>query len=386
MMMRIIHTDTDDIENPLRGGQPVRTYEINSRLSKNHQIKVFTASYKGAKRHIFRNKIEYQRLGITIPGWGLSSHLSFLNRLPAAIKRTPHDIVVEEFTPPFGFCNLQKYTKQPVVSLVQWHFFKDWERRYKLPFEAMMKKRAVLFPARHIIVQTNKMGEYFKALLPHAEVYKIPCGIGQEVLQKVEIVGDYALFLGRLDVQHKGLDDLLLAWKLLREKNLHIPLWIVGAGQDELNLKQTVKDLGLTDTVVFKGRLEGQQKNEVLKNCRFLVMPSRQETFGLTALEAMASSKPVIAYDIDHLNELLLPDWATLVQLGDVRGFAEQVALLWQDEVMCLKKGLCAYQAAQSYLWDRLAEAQEAVYLTIIKRFNNENCTLPAMDIPSRRA
>ncbi|MDI1297801.1 glycosyltransferase family 4 protein [Methylotenera sp.] len=365
--MRIIHTDTDDLDNPLRGGQPVRTYEINSRLSKNHQITVLTASYKGSEQGIVRSNIHYQRLGITIPGWGLSSHLSYLSRLPAAIKRIPHDLIVEEFTPPFGFCNLQKSTQQPVISIVQWHFFKDWEKRYKLPFEAIMRKRALHFPHRHIIVQTHKMGEYFKALLPHADIYKIPCGINASALQQPGMLGDYALFLGRLDIQHKGLDDLLLAWKMLKEKNLNIPLWIVGAGQDESALKQSVKTLGLSDVVLFKGRLEGTQKNEVLRNCRFLVMPSRQETFGLTALEAMASSKPVIAYDIDHLNELLKPDWSSLASTGDISGFAEHIANYWKDESECLRKGLCAYQEAKSYLWDRLAEAQEQIYFNILR-------------------
>jgi hypothetical protein len=109
--MRIIHTDTDDIENPLRGGQPVRTFEVNSRLAKSHQITVYTASYKDSLKSVVRNHIDYKRLGFTVPFWGLSSHLSYLSRLNAAVNNTPHDLVVEEFTPPFGFCNLQNATQ-----------------------------------------------------------------------------------------------------------------------------------------------------------------------------------------------------------------------------------------------------------------------------------
>lgn len=366
--MRIIHTDTDDIANPLRGGQPVRTYEINQRLSKNHDVTVFTASYRGSQQQVIRNRIHYERLGITVPNWGLSSHLSFLNRLPSAIKRTPHDLIVEEFTPPFGFCNLQKYSDKPVVSMVQWFFFKDWEKRYKLPFEALMRKRASRFPPRHIIVQTHKMGEYFHDLLPTAQIYKVPCGINADTLQKTNELGEYALYLGRLDIKHKGLDDLLLAWKLLINQNQHIPLWIVGAGQDEAQLKNTVQKFGLEKWVHFKGRLEGHEKNSALKNCRFLVMPSRQETFGITALEAMASGKPVIAYDIDHLNELLLPGWASLAKLGDINALAKHVAEYWQNTELCLKKGELAFDAAKNYLWDALAFRQEQIYFDIVKK------------------
>lgn len=367
--MRIIHTDTDDIENPLRGGQPVRTFEVNSRLAQQHQITVYTASYKDSVWAVVRNNINYKRLGVTIPFWGLSSHLSYLSRLKSAVKQTPHDLVVEEFTPPFGFCNLQAATQQPVVSLVQWFFFDDWQKRYKLPFEKMMRKRAVQHPTRDIIVQTDKMGEYFKDLLPKANIAKVPCGIGAEAFEEAnDVVGEYALFLGRLDTLHKGLDDLLQAWSRLVEQGLRIPLWIVGAGKDEAHLKQLSFKLGIAELVLFKGRLEGEAKKSALKHCRFLVMPSRQETFGLTALEAMAVNKAVIAYDIDHLNELLRPNWSRSVPLGDVSALAKAVAAFWQNPDMCKALGSNAYTQAKQYLWDEIALKQQAFYTEVVKR------------------
>ncbi len=360
--MRIIHTDTDDLDNPLRGGQPVRTFEINQRLSHQNEIQVFTSTYRNSKKNTVRNGVKYTRLGVTIPRWGLSSHLSFLARLPAAIKRTPHDLVVEEFTPPFGFCGLEKHTTMPVVSIVQWFFFDDWQARYKLPFEKIMRKRALSYPQRHIIVQTHQMGEYFKELLPNAQLYKVPCGISAESFCSQVPVGDYALFLGRLDIHHKGLDDLLNAWQLLREQQVNIPLWIVGAGPDEEWLKARVIKLGLSHLVHFKGRMEGFSKQKALQNCRFLVMPSRQETFGITALEAMANTKPVIAYNINHLNELLQTPYASMIALGHVSKLAEAIADYWLYPQKCVAQGLLAYEASQAYNWDVLAKQQYHVY------------------------
>ncbi len=367
--MRIIHADTDDIENPLRGGQPVRTFEVNKRLAQSHEVTVFTSTYPGADKQVNRQDIHYQRLGITIPHWGLSSHLSFLNRLPAAIKRTPHDIVVEEFTPPFGFCNLQRHTSRPIVSIVQWFFFEHWQARYKLPFEDIMRKRALHYPERHIIVQTNKMGAYFQDLLPKSNIVKVPCGINASAFSETYQQGDYALFLGRLDTYHKGLDDLLWAWADLAKAGVRIPLWIVGAGKDEASLKSQAIKFNISDLVFFKGRLEGADKNIAIKQCRLLVMPSRQETFGMTALEAMAMQKPVVAYDIDHLNELLQPAWSTCVSLGDKQGLAKAIAELWQSPEQCREFGKKAYIAAKQYLWEEIAKKQLQVYLDVdIKR------------------
>jgi glycosyltransferase involved in cell wall biosynthesis len=364
--MRILHLDTDDIENPLRGGQPVRTYEINRRLAAYHAITVLTATYRGCVKQIRREGLDYQRLGLTIPGWGLSSHLSYLARLGSAIKRLPHDLIVEEFTPPFGFCNTQRFTTQPVVSMVQWFFFDDWQKRYGIPFEQVMRKRATAWSNRHLIVQTNAMGDYFRALIPQANIYKVPCGLNQAAYSQSRGVGEYALFLGRLDIKHKGLDDLLLAWKMLKEQQIMIPLWIVGSGQDEAVLKTTVLNMGLSDLVQFKGRVEGDAKYTLIRNCRLMVMPSRQETFGITALEAMANSKPVVAYDIDHLNEVLLPAWSNLVRLGDVHALSNAVNQYWQSPAYCQSCGDLAYQAAQDYRWDKLAQQQQEIYLNIL--------------------
>lgn len=366
--MRILHTDTDDIENPLRGGQPVRTYEVNKRFSNQHDITVFTANYPNANKRVVRNDITYQRLGITIPHWGLSSHLTYLSRLPNAVKQTPHDLIVEEFTPPFGFCNLQRYTQKPVISIVQWFFFDDWQKRYKLPFEKMMRQRAVAYPARNIIVQTNKMGEYFQDLLLNARIEKIPCGIHSNAFLDVYEEGDYALFLGRLDIQHKGLDDLLYVWANLKQSGVNIPLWIVGEGKEKPKLEALAKKLMIDNTIFFKGRLEGADKQLALKRCRFLVMPSRQETFGLTALEAMAMQKPVVAYDIDHLNELLQSRWASCVELGNKQALANAVAELWQNPEMCRTYGENAYSAAQQYCWDEIAKKQHQLYLEVVRK------------------
>lgn len=365
--MRIIHADTDDLDNPLRGGQPVRTYEIASRLVAAHDVTVFTATYKDARRQVVRDGVRYERLGMTVPRWGLSSHLSFLARWPAAIRRTPHDLVVEEFTPPFGFCGGERHSSRPLVSIVQWFFFDQWTRRYHLPFESMMRKRAGTGRARNLIVQTDRMGDYFRALLPNARIDKVPCGIDARMLQGAVPHGDYALYLGRLDTAHKGLDDLMQAWSRLAQGGVRIPLWIVGTGRDEGALKTLVRLLALDELVRFKGRLEGDAKQEALRACRFVVMPSREETFGLAALEAMASRKTVIAYDIDHLNELLKPGWATTVARGDVAAFAAAVASHWRDVGFAVAQGDRAHDAARYYTWDALAARQGDVYADLIR-------------------
>lgn len=363
--MKIFHCDTDDLENPLRGGQPVRTFQINSRLAARHEIEVVTATYKNSRRHTRRENVNYSSLGFGIPGLGLSHHLSFLAALGPKLRRTPHDLVVEEFTPPVGFCLLPMWTVKPVISVVQWFFFKAWEARYKLPFERVMRGIPARFRYRNFIVQTQRMGEYFKDLVPEASIYKVPCGIDAEVLLRQTNPGSYAMFLGRLDARQKGLDLLLDIWQEMFRAGIEVPLRVVGSGPDRPWLEERIRNGGMERFITLVGRVEGDEKFQLLKNCRFLVMPSREETFGLAALEAMAVSKPVVAFDIDHLNELVRPKWGILIRAGDLGGFAREVIGLWQHPERGGELGENGYSSAQSYTWDRLALLQESIYLDI---------------------
>ena len=365
--MRILHADTDDLDNPLRGGQPVRTYEVNSRLSAYHDITVLTASYAGAQRRVQRGAIDYRRLGVTIPGLGLSPHLSFLASLGLAVRRLPHDLLVEEFTPPIGFSMLPWWTRRPVVCLVQWFNFGHWEHRYGLPFEKIMRMASRRAGYRNFIVQTRRMRAYFEALIPGARIWTLGCGVADECFQPPGPEGAYALYLGRLDVQQKGLDMLIQAWSHNQGHGPPIPLKIVGDGPGRDMLERHIAAHGLGDHVTLLGRLEGARKRELLQGCALVVMPSRQETFGIVALEAMAASKAVVTFDIDDLNELLRPEWAVLAGPPDARALAAAVLALWSDPHRRRLLGERAFQAAQPYRWDAVAQQQGAIYNEIVE-------------------
>jgi phosphatidylinositol alpha-mannosyltransferase len=362
--LRILHADTDDLENPLRGGQPVRTFAVNSRIAPRHDITVFTSVYKGCRRRLERSGVFYRRLGFRLPPFGLSPHLSFLAALGPVIARTPHDLVVEEFTPPIGFCGLPWWTKAPVVLNVQWYFFEQWEKRYHLPFGRWMKRVARTGRYRYVIVQSNAMGRELQSLLPGATIRRIASGIDDSAFIGSQSAGEYALFLGRLDIEHKGLDLLINAWQKICGP-AKIPLVIAGEGPARVELEARISRENLGGLIRLIGRVEGTAKQDVLKHCRLFVMPSRYETFGIAALEAMAAGKPVVCFDIDHLNELAAPPWAENIAKFDSEALGHAVARLWLNPDRCQAMGEQARRRANDYRWDEIARQQEDFYLEI---------------------
>lgn len=72
--------------------------------------------------------------------------------------------------------------------------------------------------------------------------------------------------------------------------NLKLPLKIIGSGSETARLKKIAQS-----NIEFLGELSDQQRNWHLSHCRAFIYP-QIEDFGISALEAMASGRPVIAY------------------------------------------------------------------------------------------
>jgi len=108
--------------------------------------------------------------------------------------------------------------------------------------------------------------------------------------------GPAALIVGRLaaDEGYKGHELLIEAWPRILERHPGARLWIVGGGDDRQRLESVAARLGLGGTVIFMGRVSDRELDVLYRRCRFFVMPSRHEGFGLVFLEAMRAGKACI--------------------------------------------------------------------------------------------
>ncbi len=101
------------------------------------------------------------------------------------------------------------------------------------------------------------------------------------------------LYTGRLSPQ-KGIDHLIRAFKTVTKNDKDALLYIVGEGPELKNLIELSIDLGLSDKVIFLGRVSDEDIDYFYSIARVFVMPSVSEPFGITALEAIASGTPAI--------------------------------------------------------------------------------------------
>ncbi|MCI0663421.1 MAG: glycosyltransferase, partial [Acidobacteria bacterium] len=107
----------------------------------------------------------------------------------------------------------------------------------------------------------------------------------------------YVLALSRIHPK-KGFELLIEAFAALKKGGGFGDWRLVFAGDGDAEYLNQLKDLarrkGLSEEAMFVGWIEGDRKHAALKNASLLAMPSYQENFGVSLIEAMAYGVPVL--------------------------------------------------------------------------------------------
>jgi glycosyltransferase involved in cell wall biosynthesis len=132
------------------------------------------------------------------------------------------------------------------------------------------------------------------------------------------------LFVGRLH-PIKRIELLLEACRILADQGTHGHVLIAGSGDREYEqtLRAKVNELELTDRVYFLGFVTGREKTSLYQAVDGVILPSAHESFGYSAIEALACGTPVITTKAVNI-------WQELQQSGGAviaGGYADDLAL-----------------------------------------------------------
>jgi D-inositol-3-phosphate glycosyltransferase len=176
------------------------------------------------------------------------------------------------------------------------------------------------------------------------------------------------LFVGRIEPL-KGVDTIFEAMAIIKkgapELLNNLSIGIIGGDPDapvnenrEMDrLKQMRQELGLDDLIVFLGAKDQDTLNYYYAASEALIMPSDYESFGMVALEAMASGTPVIASEVGGLAYLVRDDFNGYhVPVRDPQALAAKIRILLEDPEARARLGANAHAYAQEYAWPRIAD------------------------------
>ena len=187
---------------------------------------------------------------------------------------------------------------------------------------------------------------------------------GQNVFESVK---PYLFSMGRL-VFIKGYDILIQAFAKIIEEN-DIELIIAGRGPEEGSLRNLVRKKGLSGRVKFVGFVDGERKVSLLKGSRFCVCPSRREGLGSANIEALAAGKPVVAFDVDGISDIIEHGKnGLLAKAGDSKDLASKMQILLRDEKLRERMKKQALGMVKEYDWQSIAKQYEGLYEEMILR------------------
>jgi N-acetyl-alpha-D-glucosaminyl L-malate synthase BshA len=168
----------------------------------------------------------------------------------------------------------------------------------------------------------------------------------------------------------KRVGDVVRIFSNVRER-LPAKLMLIGDGPERIFIQQLVRELKLDNHVHFLGE---QDHLEPLFFCADLfLLPSEQESFGLTALEAMACGVPVIAAETGGLPEVISHgETGFLFPVGETNKMAENALDLLKDpEKLDLFRTQARKRASQCFNADMIIPQYEAFYEEILEYGNN---------------
>lgn len=172
---------------------------------------------------------------------------------------------------------------------------------------------------------------------------------------------------GRL-VHEKGHIDFLDALVLLRSRGLVVAAKLAGGGPMQEQIKAEIAVRSLDDQVVVTGELPHHSLLETVADADIVVVPSRFEGFGLTALEAMGLSKPVIASRVGGLVEVVANEkTGTLVTSRSPAELADSISRLVSDPELRKRFGMEGRRRAEEkFSLPKIAAELEQIYSKLL--------------------
>jgi D-inositol-3-phosphate glycosyltransferase len=183
------------------------------------------------------------------------------------------------------------------------------------------------------------------------------------------------LFVGRF-APLKGIDRLMEAVSHLQHHQ-RLRLVIVGGDGSDTpefqDLQKLARNFGIQEEVTFVGRIEQDNLPAYYSAADVLVVPSYYESFGLVALEALASGTPVVATKVGAMENILIEGiTGHVVSNGSPRLLAQGI-----EKFISSSNGLSAHEVRASVLrfsWANVASAMIDQYAAVLREGGFNSC------------
>ncbi len=255
---------------------------------------------------------------------------------------------------------------------------------YPKRFARTFSKRFVR-KAECIITPSKRTEKYlkYKCKIKNKPIYIIPTGIDIEPFSKnnhtveeknklkeslgIDINDKVILFLGRI-AEEKSIDLIMNNMPAVFRALPNAKFLICGVGPAEESLKEQAKKLNIEDKVIFTGKIPWTDVPKYYNLGDVFVNASITETQGLTFIEAMASSLPIVARYAPNLSEFIKNGENGILVKHD-NDFSKSIINAITNEKLRNKLTTNALKTAKKYSIEEFGDKLELLYTEIIESY-----------------
>jgi len=228
------------------------------------------------------------------------------------LDRKKIDIIHSHLSYPGGFLGTILQKRKGIPCVLTEH---SWINKY---FRSLIHKTSVLYTLNHsacVVAVSHALKDDINRYCKRP-VYVVPNVVE---MKKFSLTGTSskdkklnAGILGGMGNYRKGLDILIKALPLL--KDLELTVHIGGDGKFLTKFKDMAKELDPEGKCIFYGEIKPEAILDFYSKLDFYVLPSRDETFGVVVVEAMACGLPVIATKCGGPEEIITKETGILIE------------------------------------------------------------------------
>lgn len=292
----------------------------------------------------------YQRMGVELTSPvlgpvnkkpGAWSKIFYLKSIPLLkkfiLKFSPH-IIHAHYASSYGFLAMLTGFKPFYLSVWGSDIYlfpkKSWLHQRIL--SQILKRSDYIFSASEALAKETK--KYIRR-----PIQIIPFGVDTNIFRPLQSpFQSETIIIGCIKGLWKiyGIDYLIRAFYLCHQIIPHTQLWIYGDGDDKTIFENLVQKFDLQSQVIFKGFVDHNNVAEEYNKIDIPVFMSRSESFGVSAVEAMACGRPIIVSRVGGLPELFANETeGFIVPSGDFRMASQKMIQLIKQKEQSIEMG-----------------------------------------------
>lgn len=172
------------------------------------------------------------------------------------------------------------------------------------------------------------------------------------------------LYVGRI-VHRKGLLHLLSALKLVKDSGINASLTMVGTGPQAVEFKAKAKEIGISDSVVWRGYVPpGKALESEYRKAGILILPSEaSEGYPRVVLEAWSYGLISVTSNVEGLNKIIAHgENGLLVPVADSRSLANALLELNNNRELCTRLIRGGYDSLKPFTFEKQLELTARVF------------------------